>query len=266
MEGMLSDHHLHHQHQQHQQQQHQQQQYMRNPLRLFPDGVSEMDAALLTEKARSALGMSLNLGLWQPQPRPVNAGVPSRVDQLNTALSFLNPPVSSSAMASMYGRTNAANGGGGGPPMAPPPAPPLLVPWAMRGPGGWRPGPSRAPGAQSGAAGGSGIGGGAVPPMPLPQAAQFWSQWSMMGLGLNQLGLLGLGFPQPQPPLPTQVPLAHNAADNPQSSPQSGRSSLSSHSSQSPSFQRYSPYPVHHGKRTPSPPTSAAAAAPSHRI
>ena len=215
---MLSDHHLHHQHQQHQQQQHQQQQYMRNPLRLFPDGVSEMDAALLTEKARSALGMSLNLGLWQPQPRPVNAGVPSRVDQLNTALSFLNPPVSSSAMASMYGRTNAATGGG------------------------------------------------AVPPMPLPQAAQFWSQWSMMGLGLNQLGLLGLGFPQPQPPLPTQVPLAHNAADNPQSSPQSGRSSLSSHSSQSPSFQRYSPYPVHHGKRTPSPPTSAAAAAPSHRI
>ena len=205
MEGMLVDH----------------QQYMRNPLRLFPDNVSEMDAAMLTEKARSALGLGLNLGLWgsaSSNSRPTGPMTQTANNNSRGHPELNSLPVGSLPFFS-HRPTSLANAMGSVPP---------LYPMANAG----RPN------------------GNMQLPLPLP-AAQFWSQWSTLhglGLGLNQLGLLGLGFGAgpgvPQPPTAN-----HEAATNPQTSPQTPRMSLSPPHA----YQRYSPYPVQ-VKRSPSPP------------
>jgi len=149
MEGMLSEHHLH-------QQQQQQQQYMRNPLRLFPD---DMETAILSEKARSALGLpsGLNLNaLWSAQQQQ------QQHHQLPTGSL----------------RSSAPAGGHPSHYLTGPPPPNLAAIYGF--PGSARHHPS-----------------GPGPMGPVP-TAQFWSQWSTLhglGLGLNQLGgLLGLGL------------------------------------------------------------------------
>ena len=123
MEGMLSDHHLHQQqHQQHQQQQQQhqqQQQYLRHPLRLFPEGLPsgmDMDAAILSEKARSALGLpsGLNLNaLYQHQQHQLPAG---SIRNSGPHPAYMSVPPN---LAAMYGFGNPAHRHPSGSPVGP---------------------------------------------------------------------------------------------------------------------------------------------------
>ncbi len=117
MEGIMAEHH---------------QQYMRsNPLRLFPDA-SEMDpasaataAAMLTEKARSALGLPPS-AFWngQPQQHPVQQQQQQQQRMRNPLESpfqpFMNPSAAAAtaaAMSQLYSRGAAAAATG----MIPPP-------------------------------------------------------------------------------------------------------------------------------------------------
>ncbi|XP_057369996.1 T-box protein H15-like [Daphnia carinata] len=114
MEGIMAEHH---------------QQYMRsNPLRLFPDA-SEMDpasaataAAMLTEKARSALGLPPS-AFWngQPQQHPVQQQQQRMRNPLESSYQqFMNPSAAvatAAAMSQLYSRGAAAAANG----MIPPP-------------------------------------------------------------------------------------------------------------------------------------------------
>lgn len=110
MEGIMAEHH---------------QQYMRpNPLRLFPEG-SDMDpasaaaaaAAMLTEKARNALGLPPS-PFWTggAQQAPSTAAQRPR-NPLETAFQpFVSPSAAAVAMSQLYSRNGAAPGA-----MIPPP-------------------------------------------------------------------------------------------------------------------------------------------------
>lgn len=115
MEGIMAEHH---------------QQYMRsNPLRMFPDGL-EMDpassaaAAMLTEKARSALGLPPSAfwtGNGQPQQHPVQQQQQRLRNPLESSYQqFMNPSAAAAtaaAMSQLYSRGAAAAANG----MIPPP-------------------------------------------------------------------------------------------------------------------------------------------------
>lgn len=103
------------------------QQYMRNPLRLFPEG-PEMDAAsaaaaaMLTEKARSALGLPPS-AFWpnnqqqqsqsQHQQQQQHRRTPGAVGDQQPFQPFMNPAAAAAAMSHLYGRQM---GGPGAPP------------------------------------------------------------------------------------------------------------------------------------------------------
>ena len=109
MEGIMAEHH---------------QQYMRNPLRLFPEG-PEMDAAsaaaaaMLTEKARSALGLPPSAfwpGSNNPQQQQQQRRNPSSPG--DSFQQFMNPAAAAAAMSHLYGHRNP-----GLPGAVPPPSP-----------------------------------------------------------------------------------------------------------------------------------------------
>ena len=111
MEGIMAEHH---------------QQYMRsNPLRLFPDA-SEMDpaataaAAMLTEKARSALGLPPS-AFWNGQQQQQQQQQQRVRNQLESSFQpFVNPSAAAAtaaAMSQLYSRGAAAAANG----MLPPP-------------------------------------------------------------------------------------------------------------------------------------------------
>ena len=113
MEGIMAEHH---------------QQYMRNPLRLFPEG-PEMDAAsaaaaaMLTEKARSALGLPPS-AFWPGSNNQQQQQQQQQQQRRNPAPAgdsfqpFMNPAAAAAAMSHLYGHRNPGLQGA-----VPPPSP-----------------------------------------------------------------------------------------------------------------------------------------------
>ena len=202
--------------------------YMRNPLRIFSE--SEMDAVILNDKVRTQMAINHHHHqMWSANrttsgPAPMTPGPASRqgplgLPDLNSlplaSLPFFNPPTSLANVINPSHQMYAMNSA------------------------------NRAINSTS-----------APSNIQLPLPAQFWSQWSTLhglGLGLNHLGLLGLGFGTPTDAANHTSPLTSpQAASTPISSVGAsgagGRAAMSS--SASPNYHRYSPYSI---KRSPSP-------------